>query len=92
MTDLERRVHELEKWRGEQDALMRGSLKENGVLGTLLRLVETIHGIDGTGGLKKVCEDNRAEIQRAKAWMAGASFVGSLVGGAAVWALNHYIK
>jgi hypothetical protein len=71
--------------------LLIGDGKDLGVIPILRQLVVDVHGVDGKGGLARAEEANTRFRLGAKAWMAGAAFVGGMSAGLVFWLLENFV-
>lgn len=71
--------------------LLIGDGKDLGIIPILRQLVVDVHGVDGKGGIVLEVEANTKFRVTAKAWIAGAVFVGGIASGVVVWLLETFV-
>lgn len=84
MTALEEKVK-------EQDHLLFGNLHDVGLIPMTISNYEAINGKNGSGGLRSEVKSLAETVLTTRAWISGAAFMGSAIGGVIVWLLEHFI-
>lgn len=66
-----------------------GTAKDPGAMHSLLKLAEIVLGENGRDGLEREVRELQLERVRIKSWIAGASAMGGVCGGAVIWIATH---